>query len=391
MAPAPVATFIGLMSGTSMDGVDGVVLDIDDASGAAPFRVRAHVHQPFASALRGELVALQVAGPNELHRAALAAHALAHAYAAVVDALLQQAAIAPSSVVAIGAHGQTVRHQPQPHDGAGYTVQLLNGALLAELSGIDVVCDLRSLDVAAGGQGAPLVPAFHQVAFGRGPSPVAVVNLGGMANVSVLAPGQPPGGFDTGPGMALLDVWCARQRGESFDREGRWAASGQVDEGLLRHWLQAPYFQQTPPKSTGRELFDAPWLDVGLRWRGGALAPVDVQATLAQLTAQSVIDALAAHAPSNTSRVVVCGGGARNLDVVARMRALWQAHTSQKGHNASVVASDDVGIPAEQVEACAFAWLAQRRVTRQTGNLPGVTGARGPRVLGALHVGHRDD
>jgi anhydro-N-acetylmuramic acid kinase len=350
------------------------------------------VHRPFNAALRDELLALQQPGPNELHRAALAGNGVALAYAEVVRGLLDLTQRSPETIAAIGAHGQTVRHQPGAHDGHGYTLQLLNGALLAELTSIDVIADLRSRDVAAGGQGAPLVPAFHAAVFASATRHRAVLNIGGMANVSVLsAPGHDaPGhvtGFDTGPGGALLDGWCARHRGLDFDADGAWAASGEVDAPLLNRLLAEPFFSQPPPRSTGRDLFNLAWLDDALRTlakeSGGATpGAVDVQATLAELTAASVADALLAQCDS-LNDLIVCGGGARNGDLLrrlhARLRARWPA--------VRIESSAAHGIPVDQVEAAAFAWLAQRHLALRSGNLPAVTGASGLRVLGARHPG----
>jgi anhydro-N-acetylmuramic acid kinase len=257
--------YAGLMSGTSLDGVDAVLADFaDDDASSAGVRVVAHHHRPFETELRAELMALQRAGENELHRAALAANGVARAYALAMHALLQGAHVAARDVRAVGAHGQTVRHHPQQHDGTGYTSQLLAGALLAELIGIDVVCDLRSRDLAAGGQGAPLVPAFHAWAFGRarrGDTSCAVLNLGGMANVTLLHADGSVHGFDTGPGGALLDGWCERHRGTPYDDAGVFAASGRTDAALLQRLMADPYFAAAPPKSTGRDRFHMAWVD----------------------------------------------------------------------------------------------------------------------------------
>lgn len=357
--------FIGLMSGTSLDGVDGVLFD------AARLAVTGHVHTPFAPALRDELLALNTPGPNELHRAALAANAVARNYADLVAQLLEATATPRGQVRAIGAHGQTVRHRPGGVE--GYTTQLLNGALLAEQAGIDVVCDLRSRDVAAGGQGAPLVPAFHRAVFGVAGEDVAVLNLGGIANLSLLFADGRTGGFDTGPANCLMDGWIARHRGAAFDADGAWAASGRVHADLLSALLAEPWFALPPPKSTGRDLFHLDWLDAK---RLPGLAPEDVQATLLELSALTVAQALQRQIPA-ASRVVVCGGGARNGALLRRLGDLLAG--------ISVQTSAVHGLPVDQVEAAAFAWLAHRFVERQPGNLPAVTGAAGPRLLGALH------
>ena len=364
--------FIGLMSGTSLDGVDGVVAEFDAHDA---IRVLAHRQDALPEALRATLLRLNSRGDDELHQAALAANALVRAYARVVDDLLQHCGLESSEVRAIGAHGQTVRHRPQEFDGTGYTLQLMNGALLAETCGIDVVCDLRSRDVAAGGQGAPLVPALHAALFAVPDEDVAVLNLGGIGNLTLLPATGAVRGFDCGPGNALLDLWCRRHLGQPYDEGGRWAATGQVDAALLRTLLCEPFLERAPPKSTGRDLFNAAWLDQALQSAPGA-APVDVQATLAEFSARAATDALRRQLPS-ARRLLVCGGGAYNTHLMQRLAACLP--------RCLVSSSDSAGVPPLQVEALAFAWLAQAFVARQPGNLAAVTGARGPRVLGALY------
>ncbi len=381
--------FIGLMSGTSLDGADGVLVDF---SGPKP-RVLASATEPFPKRLRAELLALNSPTHNELHRAALAANQLAALYARVVRALLDQAAaqgMAAAQIRAIGAHGQTVRHQPQRTSadaaGAGYTLQLNAPALLAELSGIDVVADFRSRDVAAGGQGAPLVPAFHQSVFGRPDSAVAVLNLGGIANLSLLppqtAPRDPSGlpesrilGFDCGPGNALMDAWCQQHTGQPFDANGAWAASGQLVPALLASLLDDPYFSRPPPKSTGRDLFSLPWL-AGKLAAFAAERPEDIQNTLAELTVIPCIPGINSYG-KDSMELIVCGGGAFNRHLLRRLQAGLPS--------LRVSSSDRHGLAPLQVEATAFAWLARQALKRENGNLPSVTGAAGPRVLGAIY------
>jgi anhydro-N-acetylmuramic acid kinase len=363
-----VTRYVGLMSGTSLDGVDGVLMQID---GEGAVRLRGHHHEPFVAPLREELMALNTTGSDELHRAAMARQGVAQAYAAVVTGLLYESSATASEIRAIGAHGQTVRHRPE----AGYTIQLLDGALLAELTGIDVVCDLRSRDIAAGGQGAPLAPGFHASLFGDPRQTRVVLNLGGISNLTLLAPGRPVIGFDCGPANALLDAWCQRHRQEPFDADGQWAANGRVDPALLGALLAEPYFAVAPPKSTGRDLFHLAWLEQRLALQA-ALAPVDVQATLAALTVESVAQAVERHAAS-AAALFVCGGGARNGDLMARL--------ALRLPRLRVATTAELGVPVDQVEGAAFAWLAHRFVQRLPGNLAEVTGARGPRLLGALY------
>lgn len=352
--------YVGLMSGTSVDAVDAALVDL---SGATPVTA-GFASEPIPAALRSALLALQAPGDDELDRAARARVELTRLYAQVARHLIGGRAAA---VRAIGAHGQTVRHRPD----LGYTLQLIDGALLAELAGTAVVCDFRSADLAAGGQGAPLVPAFHSAVFAHPSRRRAVVNIGGIANLSLLAPGEPVRGFDCGPGNVLLDGWCEAHTGEHFDRDGRWAASGKPDARLLDALLAEPYFARQPPKSTGRDLFDLAWLRRALP---PSLAPQDVQATLVELTARTIADAARAF---GADEVLLCGGGANNATLVGRLSAMLAP--------ADVASTARLGVDPQAVEAIAFAWLAARRVAGLPGNLPAVTGARGPRQLGALY------
>lgn len=372
--------FIGLMSGTSLDGVDGVLVDFS----GDPIRVVAAATEPFAPAFRAELLALNTPADNELHRAARAGTQLAAVYARVVRQLLEQASkhgIAAAQIEAIGAHGQTVRHLPQrtgdEASGAGYTIQLNNPALLAELTGIDVVADFRGRDVAAGGQGAPLVPAFHQSVFGRADAMVSVLNLGGIANISVLPAAEKSDilGFDCGPGNALMDAWCQQHTGQPFDAGGAWAAGGKLLPALLASLLNEPYFSAPPPKSTGRDLFSLAWL-AGKLAPFRAERPQDIQNTLTELTASACISSVSSYG-KDSAELLVCGGGAFNTHLMQRLQAglpTMRVRTSA-AH----------GLPPLQVEAAAFAWLARQAVRRQPGNLASVTGAAGPRVLGAIY------
>ncbi len=363
--------FIGLMSGTSLDGVDGVVADF---AGAQPV-VRHHACAPFPTALRAELLALNSPGDNELHRAALAGNGLVRVYAQVVHALLASCGLAPADIQAIGAHGQTVRHRPQEFDGTGYTLQLCQPALLAELTAIDVVADFRSRDVAAGGQGAPLAPFFHQALFARPGEAVGVLNIGGISNLTLLRPAAAMLGFDCGPGNALMDGWCTLHTGQPYDDDGRWAAAGTVLPELLAALLADPYFGKPPPKSTGRDLFNADWLDHRLRDRRDA-APADVQATLAEFTALACAHDAMRHQP-DLRRLIVCGGGALNGHLMRRLRvALPSVEVSSSGLS---------GLPPLQVEATAFAWLARKTLRREKLHLESTTGAKGARVLGCLY------
>ena len=365
--------YVGLMSGTSLDGVDGVLVDF------APQQplVLGHVSAAFPDALKNEMLALNTSGPDELHRAALAANALVRVYADVVARLLIACQVDASRVRAIGAHGQTVRHRPQQFDGTGYTLQLNQPALLAECTGIDVVADFRSRDVAAGGQGAPLVPPFHAAFFGHLPGVSGVLNIGGISNITVLDGAVPHSviGFDCGPGNALMDAWCLAHTGAPYDDQGAWAASGQVHAGLLERLLDEPFFAQAPPKSTGRDLFNGPWLQAKLAAYSGVAAQ-DVQATVTELTAHSCADSVQRFA-ADCARLIGCGGGALNVHLMARLQTLLSGCV--------VTDSGAHGLPPLQVEATAFAWLAKQCVERKTASLKSVTGARGARILGAIY------
>jgi anhydro-N-acetylmuramic acid kinase len=357
--------YVGLMSGTSLDGIDAVLVDM---AGTTP-SILGHAHRPFEPALRAELLALNSAGPHELERAALCANELARRYAAAVAAVLAATSVAPRELAAVGCHGQTVRHRPQ----AGYTLQLGNAALLAELCGARVVADFRSRDVAAGGQGAPLAPAFHAAVFASDGEDRAVLNLGGIANLSCLSASGAVTGFDTGPGNCLMDLWTQAHLGKALDENGAWAAGGRADDALLDALLTEPYFSLPPPKSTGRDLFSETWL----RGRLPASAePRAVQATLLELTAQSVAQAARRHCPG-AARLIVCGGGVHNDRLMARLREVLKP--------LPVESSALHGMDPELVEAATFAWLARQALLQQPGNLPSVTGARGPRVLGAIY------
>jgi len=364
--------YIGLMSGTSLDGVDGVLADFHGRG----IRTLHAAFTPFPPALRAELMALQAASHNELEREALAANALARCYA---DCVQQLAAAAPGPVRAVAVHGQTIRHRPE----LGFTRQTNNPALLAELTGIDVIADFRSRDVAAGGQGAPLVPAFHEARFGKRGQVRVVVNIGGIGNISVLHGDGRHGdarvsGYDTGPGNVLMDLWIARHLGQAYDADGAWAAGGQVDAALLDSLLDEPYFRQPPPKSTGRDLFHAQWLDAKLAAYPG-LAPADVQATLTRLTAVTIAQAIQdATGTQPAQAVYLCGGGAYNGVLLGEIAAAL-------GGSVPVQSTETLGVAPNRVEALAFAWLGYRFMRRQPGNLPAVTGAAGLRVLGALY------
>ena len=370
----PHSLYIGLMSGTSLDGIDAVLAKIGPNGEAS---TQTAMSAPFSAELRNALFELQSPGANELHREKQAGNALALAYAEAVSGLLKKANFQPSDIAAIGAHGQTIRHQPHLGDMA-YTHQTLNAALLAEKTGIDVIADFRSRDLAAGGHGAPLVPAFHAQQFTSSEN-LAILNIGGIANLTLLPKNGVVTGFDCGPGNMLMDTWIHEHQGNTFDENGTWALQGKVNEGLLVEMLADSFFSKAPPKSTGRDDFHLAWLQKKLG--NGNHHAEDVQATLLHLTAHSVLEALARHAPQ-TQKLIVCGGGARNNALMNLLQVKAQ-HLFKKP--IEITTSNSAGIDPQLVEALAFAWLAWAHKEKRPANLPAVTGAKGPRILGACY------
>ena len=355
--------YVGIMSGTSLDGVDAVLADFN---AGAPRMLGSHF-LPYPDDLRAELLSLQDSGDDELHRGALLAIRVTELYAFAVRALIS--ANGNPEVVAIGCHGQTVRHRPE----LGYSIQLVNGALLAERTGFTTITDFRSRDIAAGGEGAPLVPAFHYACFRDPTTPRAIVNIGGIANVTFLPCNGAVSGFDTGPGNLLMDAWVQLHLAQVYDRDGAFAASGSVNAGLLGALLADPYFARTPPKSTGRDHFNMTWL------RSFAIAgiePRDIQATLAELTAASIAASIRGFC-TDAKEVYVCGGGAHNGHLMNRISTRIQGRTLDS--------TEHIGMPPDWVEALAFAWLARCTIENIPGNAPSVTGAKGTRLLGAIY------
>ena len=361
--------YLGLISGTSADGIDAALVDC--AGGGA--RLLRAATFPYATDLRRDALALaQDETTFDLDAYGRLDVRLGEAFADAALKLLQTAGVTPDAVHAIGSHGQTVRHRPhEPHP---FTLQLGDASVIAERTGIPTVADFRRADMAAGGQGAPLLPILHAALLARPGEPRAVLNLGGIANLTLLDGAGGVRGFDTGPANALLDAWCARHTGAAHDAGGALAAAGRADATLLAQLLADPYFAAPPPKSTGREHFHLRWLDV--RLAGRQLAVADVQATLLALTVHSIADALAMHAPG-TRVLFVCGGGLHNPVL---MRALEQAVSCP------LVSTALAGIDPDFIEAMAFAWLAHARLSGRAGNVPGVTGARSARVLGAVYA-----
>ena len=353
------------MSGTSLDGADAIVADFS----ALNPQVLAFKSETYSAELRNELLALNSAGANEIERSQIATNKLAQVYARAAQSAMRTANISATEVTAIGCHGQTVRHRPE----LGYTAQLSNPAFLAELTGCDVVADFRSRDIAAGGQGAPLAPAFHDGVFRSDRETRVIVNIGGISNLTILEPGKPVRGFDCGPGNCLMDAWISKHHQKLFDHDGAWAAQGQALAPLSGRLQSEVYFQLLPPKSTGRDLFHPDWLTEKI---AGDEKPVDVQATLSALTAWCITDHISRFAPGVT-RVLVCGGGAHN--------ATLMRHIADQIPTATLEKTDAHGVPAQQVEALAFAWLAKQAIERKPINMTTTTGAKHPAILGAIY------
>ena len=358
--------FVGLMSGTSLDGADAALVDFSSGSP----RTLAFATVPFSDALRNNVLALSEPGTDSLELAGKVSLELAELYARAVEGVLAGAGVDRSAVTAVGCHGQTVRHRPD----LGFTIQLNDPARLAELAGIDVVADFRRRDMAAGGQGAPLVPAFHEAVFRHPSRSRAVVNIGGISNVTWLPPGRKTVGFDCGPGNVLLDGWAHRHLGAHFDEDGQWASRGRTDANLLQRLLAEPFLESPPPKSTGRELFRLSWLEDRLP---RSYQPADVQSTLTDFTARAIVDSIDRFCPT-TEEIYLSGGGARNGALVSRISGLAQGRP--------VDTTDALGVPTGHVESMAFAWLAMKCVRREPVDLTAATGAREPRVLGAVYA-----
>src|SRR5579883_552825 len=357
--------YIGLMSGTSADGIDAALVDFSQPT---PTMVATY-YMPYPAALREQILALCVQGEDEIQRMGELDVLLGKTFAQAARSLLQQQSLSSADIKAIGSHGQTVRHAPQR-----FTLQIGDPNTIAAETGITTIADFRRKDMAYGGQGAPLVPAFHHHLFARQQLPPLIVNIGGIANVTVLS--SPIIGFDTGPGNVLMDAWIQLHHQKTHDAQGTWAAQGKIQPALLAQLLSDPYFTLPPPKSTGREYFHLTWLQKYLSALPKKFLPEDVQATLAELTACSILKAIQSYRLEG--EIVICGGGAHNAYLMQRMRTLAAPQFS-------VNSTQKYGIDPDWVEAVAFAWLAKQTLLRQPGNLPSVTGAKKPVVLGGIY------
>jgi anhydro-N-acetylmuramic acid kinase len=353
------------MSGTSLDGIDAVLVDF----GQAKTQQLTQHYLPFDDALKNALLALHLPSHNELHQAQLIGNQLARLYATAVNQLLSSTNLTCANVKAIGCHGQTIRHCPEH----GYTLQIGNAALLAELTNITAINDFRSRDIAAGGQGAPLVPAFHDKVLRDSNTHRVIVNIGGISNLTNLAPNIATSGFDCGPGNLLMDAWCMQHQGKPYDKNGEWAATGKVIPALLNTMLAEPFFTLPPPKSSGRDLFNTVWLNIMLQ---GNEAAADVQMTLLELTCLTIAQAIQKHC-AGAKEIYLCGGGARNQTLCRRLAELLL--------DCSIQTTNALGVDSDYLEAIAFAWLAQQTLSGHPSNLPLVTGAKHPCVLGAIH------
>lgn len=364
--------YIGLMSGTSADGIDAVLVSF----ATDPPRIEQTLNNPYSDDLRQKISSLSSPGDNEIERMGALDHMLATAFADCVRGLLDNCGISAKDVSAIGSHGQTLRHHPD--NATPFSLQLGNPSLIAELTGITTVADFRARDIAAGGQGAPLVPAFHNTVFGSADRNRVIINIGGIANISYLPADEKKlvTGFDTGPGNTLLDLWVQKHLGRNYDENGAWASEGENAPALLTSLLADAYFERQPPKSTGKEYFNLAWLQQAIDESESSPAAADVQATLIKLTASSIAGAIKSHA-HDSDEAYVCGGGSHN--------AVLMESLAQYLAPLSLATTADLGINPDWVEAMAFAWLAKQTIEGKAGNLPSVTGAKHPVILGGIY------
>ena len=362
--------YIGLMSGTSLDGIDAVAVRF-----SPEFELLGSHSAALPESVKRDILTLCSPGDNEIDQLGRLDKTLATLFAEAAQSLIHALDLKSEDVCAIGSHGQTIRHRPEQ----GFTLQIGNPSLITEITGITTVADFRLRDVAAGGEGAPLVPAFHQALFQQSDRSRVILNIGGMANITWLPSDATEKviGYDTGPGNVLLDAWIQTQLDKTYDANGAWAASGTVDSALLEQLLSLPYFAQPAPKSTGREQFNLSWLKEQIQHTGTQTAPQDVQATLLELTARSIADQILRFETQPRPDVYVCGGGSHNDALLSRLTTLLKDHR--------VATTDALNLHPDWVEAAAFAWLAMRTLNGLSGNLPDVTGAKGSRILGAIY------
>ena len=360
--------FVGLMSGTSIDSIDAVITKFEQNE----IKVIASGNFPIPLNIHQEILSLCAPGENEINRMGILDNQLGALFAEACNQLLSDTQMNAEQIAAIGSHGQTIRHMP--NSSHPFTLQIGNPALIAELTNITTIADFRRADIAAGGQGAPLVPAFHQAIFSNPKTNRVIVNIGGMANITVLN-GDNPIGFDTGPGNVLLNAWIVKNKNHSYDHNGEWSASHIVDMDLLTQMIGDSYFHAAPPKSTGREYFNLTWLEENIKKTDKAISAGDIQSTLCELSALSICNAINESA-SNIDEIIVCGGGVHNQDLLKRIKSI----SSKK-----VLSTMQLGIDPDYVEATAFAWLARQALHNIPANMPSVTGASHHKVLGAIY------
>lgn len=364
--------FIGLMSGTSVDGIDAALTKIE----AGKIELIDHCSLDFPQPVRNEILQLCRADTNEIERMATLDRQLGNLFAEASLKLIEQSGLNATDIIAIGSHGQTVRHQPRQPGKTAFSLQIGDPNTIAENTGITTVADFRRRDIAAGGEGAPLVPAFHQAIFSNQENDRLILNIGGMANISILDEQSPYAGFDTGPGNVLMDGWIQKHQGLNYDSNGSWALSGSVNSQLLERLLEHPFLTTPPPKSTGRESFNLEWLEDQLSQLKETLAPEDVQATLLTFTATTIANAVTQYAP-NSQEILCCGGGAHNQALVTELQELLSNHR--------ISDTNALGISPQWVEAIAFAWLAYQSLNQLPGNCPKATGAKAERILGGIY------
>lgn len=368
--------FIGLMSGTSVDGIDAALVAHQPKTS---FTLQHCYNHPLSNQTKQRITELTQPGNNEIDKLGVLDRELGHEFAKAVNQLLRQSGLKAEQIAAIGSHGQTLRHRISTNKDSNFSLQIGDPNTIAEHTGITTVADFRRRDVAAGGQGAPLAPAFHQALFGQ-QQPCITVNIGGIANLSILPSAThatPPTGYDCGPGNLLLDAWCQRHQQQPYDDNGAWARSGDINSNLLEQLRQHHFLELPPPKSTGREDFHSVWLDQQLEQFPQSVSPVNVQATLVEFTATTIASAIQQHRSHSRCSVYVCGGGAHNRYLMDRL----QHHLN--GYHVTTTAALD--IDPDWVEAIGFAWLAQQTLSGLPGNIPNVTGAKGERILGGIY------
>jgi anhydro-N-acetylmuramic acid kinase len=371
------AYYLGLMSGTSADAIDAVLVDLPRTTHIRAAQLLGHVSIPLPDTTRHEIHQLACPGNNEIDRLGYLDYQLGKLFAKASLTLLEQCQLKPEQVSAIGSHGQTIRHRPRQEQSAGFTLQVGDPNIIAQETGITTVADFRRRDMAAGGQGAPLVPAFHKAMFHTTAINRIIVNIGGVANLTWLPTSESVSGYDTGPGNSLMDAWISRHQGVVYDAQGRWAASGSVDHGLLQTLLNNPFFHFSPPKSTGRETFNPDWLEQAMAELGYDIPPANVQATLLELTAETITVEIKKLLDGAAGEVYVCGGGALNDQLMLSLQA--------KLKQTPIASTAILGIDPQHVEAMAFAWLAQQTLSRKSGNITTVTGAHQEVVLGGVY------